>query len=301
MRSGFARRSRCGQALLEFAIIAFVMSAMVAGLVGLIVLGLGSFQNNIAAENAGRLLDENEHFSADAFIELGLDATTADAQDVYQLLTSDVTSPTDPDARPKHFDESKLILSPTEWFDSTAKAALPPLNRYLLGSYIYDPDRDVYRYPGAVVSGPSGLTVMVPLLASSGSAKGIDQSIHIDAASAFPVADDWVGPVTVQQRSGVFEIVITYPSQPASMMSIDLVEDAEGNILSQTPVVADDAAISLSPPPSGYTLAPITVAAGSPASPSRGDYGLGESYAFGTQVRPYRRVFESMSVFRLPE
>ena len=300
MKSAVIRRCRRGQALLEFAIIAFVMSAMVAGLVGLIVLGLGSFQNNLAAENAGRLLDENEHFSADAFNELGLDASTADAEDVYRLLTSDVTSPSDPDAGPKLFDESKLILTPAEWFDASLKASLPPLNRYLLASYIYDPDRDVHRYPGAVVSGSSGETVMVPLLATSMSSKGIDNSLHIDPATAYPVSDDWVGPVTVQQRSGVFEIVITYPSQPAAMMSIDLIEDVDGNIVSQTPVIADDSSLSLSAPPTGYTLSPILVADGSAASPSRGDYGLGEDYAFGTKVRPYRRIFESMSVFRLP-
>ena len=56
-RLRFQQRDRNGQALVEFAIIAFVLSMLVAGLLGILVLALGSFQNNLAAESAGRFLD----------------------------------------------------------------------------------------------------------------------------------------------------------------------------------------------------------------------------------------------------
>jgi len=50
------RPRRSGQAMVEFAIISFLLTAMLSAFLGLIVLGLGSFQNNLAAESAGRLL-----------------------------------------------------------------------------------------------------------------------------------------------------------------------------------------------------------------------------------------------------
>jgi len=33
----------------------------------------------------------------------------------------------------------------------------------------------------------------------------------------------------------------------------------------------------------------------------RGQYGLGDSFAFLKKVRPYRRIFKSAAVFRLEE
>ncbi|HBJ37731.1 MAG TPA: hypothetical protein DDZ51_23840, partial [Planctomycetaceae bacterium] len=135
---------RSGQALVEFAIISFVLTAMLMGFLGIIVLGLGSFQNNIAAESAGRVLNKV------------LDYDLADAEAVFERLKDD----TDP-----LYNERFLILSRTEYYDSTFKANLPPINRILLSSFIYDVDRDKYRYPGAVVTNSDGEeTVLIPLL-----------------------------------------------------------------------------------------------------------------------------------------
>ena len=55
--------ARSGQAMVEFAIISFVLTAMLAGFLIIISLGLSSFQNNIAAESAGRVLDEHEQLT----------------------------------------------------------------------------------------------------------------------------------------------------------------------------------------------------------------------------------------------
>ena len=121
----FRSHRRRGQALVEFAIISFMLSAMVAGLLGIVVLALGSFQNNIAAESAGRLLDER--------VTTGLTTTQA----VYDELKT-----------LGFYDEARLILTPGEFYDSAFRSGLPEINQLLLSSYIYDPDRDVYRYPG---------------------------------------------------------------------------------------------------------------------------------------------------------
>ena len=275
------RLSRSGQAMVEFAIISFLLTAMLAGFLGIIVLGLGSFQNNLAAESAGRLLDR------------ALPNTLTSSDSVYEeLVTSGL------------YDESRLIISSADWYDSAFRSALPEINRALLGNYIYDPDLDAFRYPGAVVqNSASQQTVLIPLLKDTNPplAKGIDRAFNVSVGDT-PVADDWVGPVTVSKIDDEnYRLVIFYPSQPASMLNLELVRDAEGRILTQTPVEADDSAITLSALPAGYSFATPPVNPDVDASVSRGKYGLGQTFAFLKAVRPYRRVFESASVFRLAE
>lgn len=275
------RTRRCGQALVEFAIISFVMTAMLAGFLGLIVLGLGSFQNNIAAENAGRLLDER------------LPNTLTTTGDVYEAMVTE-----------NLYDEAHLIISNTDWYDPAFRNSLPEINRALLGSYIYDPDLLAFRYPGAVVRNQANQqTVLIPLLkdADPPVTNGIDRAFNVSLGDT-PVSEDWVGPVTVSKIDDEkYRIVIFYPSQPGSMLNLEIVRDADGEILSQSPIEADDSAISLSDLPTGYTFDTPPINSDFDASTSRGQFGLGQTFAFLKAVRPYRRVFESASVFRLVE
>lgn len=112
------KSKRSGQAIVEFAIISFVLTAMLAGFLGIIVLGLGSFQNNIAAESAGRLLDEHEVFIEENFFDhFGdpmdpdyLDPTISDFEDVtarqvYRFLNEYPFDQGAPDRR--LYDESR--------------------------------------------------------------------------------------------------------------------------------------------------------------------------------------------------
>ncbi|MEL6898633.1 MAG: hypothetical protein AAFP90_21255 [Planctomycetota bacterium] len=276
---------RRGQALVEFGIISFVLAAMLAGLLGIIVLALGSFQNNIAAESAGRLLNER------------LDSTLADAQAVYV----EMADPTD-----TLYDESLLILTSAQFFDSSFKDTLPPINRMLLGNFIYDTDRDVYRYPGAVVTNSNGaLTVLIPLLpdAALGATNGIDRSHSASVASSYPVAANWVGPVTVSRvdpvgtASRTCTVAFFHPSQPGSMVNLELTRDADGRVIFHDPVIADDGSVSLGSLPTGYSFA-APVLEKDIASASRGQYGLGESFAFNASVRPFRLVFETPTTFQ---
>ena len=274
-------RSRSGQAMVEFAIISFVLTAMLAGFLGIIVMGLGSFQNNIAAESAGRLLDRN------------LENTLTTSQEIFtELVTRGL------------YDESHLIITSANWYAPAFRDALPEINRALLGSYIYDPDLDAFRYPGAVVRNSANQqTVLIPLLKDTNPpvTKGIDRTFNVSAGDT-PVSDDWVGPVTISKIDNEnYRIVIFFPSQPGSMLNLEIVRDGDGQIVSQTPVEADDSAVTLSALPAGYTFDTPTINPNFDASTSRGQYGLGQTFAFLKAVRPYRRVFESASVFRLAE
>ncbi len=174
VRRGGVRHSgvRRGQAMIEFAIISFMLTSMLAAFLGLIVLGLGSFQNQLAAESAGRILDQT------------LPADLTSSTEVYEAL-----------AENELYDEQYLIIEKTNWFDADFRSALPEINRSLLGSYIYDPDLDAYRYPGAVVTNAQGKsTVLIPLLRDNNPPidQGIDRAMHV-AIGDTPVSDDWVG------------------------------------------------------------------------------------------------------------
>jgi hypothetical protein len=323
-----SKGSRTGQALVEFAIISFVLTAMLAGFLGLIVLGLGSFQNNIAAESAGRLLDRHQRLSAAAFQarfgDSSINPLTATASDVLDLLTFDEPAFNNDFGEPL-FDDRHLVLSPTEW---AASATLPELNQLLIPSYVYDPDvvpdgqteQGAYRYPGAVVErtvgGETYQTVLVPLLSTA----GVEVCHDVDCECE---SQHWVAPLRVCKvmncdcdvdppvmldpigTEARFRLSIVYPSQPASMMTIEVTRDGSGDIISQVPVTADDSTVptkyatELGTLPSGYTFADPTPNPDFGATPSRGRYGLGESFAFVKKVRPYRRVFETRSTFRL--
>ena len=332
---------RLGQALVEFAIISFVLTAMLAGFLGLIVLGLGSFQNNIATESAGRILDQHRRFSAAAFDGVFNDPTinpyTVTASQVIQMMTEDDPDFVDAYGAPLYH-ERHLVLSADEWED---RASLPQLNQLLLTSYIYDPDiveppgvigplgqprQGAYRYPGAVVSRTDGSetyqTVLIPLLNIDGVEPCNDDDCQCESAH-------WVAPLRVCKvldcdcdsdppvantpigSEPMFTLSLVYPSQPGSLLSIEFNRNDAGNIerddegFYQYPVEADDAnvptkyAAELATLPDGYTFVNPSANSDFGASPSRGKYGLGETYAFVKKVRPFRRVFESRTAFRL--
>lgn len=287
VRGSQATAHRRGQALVEFAIISFVLSAIVAGLLGIMVLALGSFQNNIAAESAGRILNKV------------LDHDLADAEEVYEALKSG----SDP-----IYDEKYLLLSVSQYYDSTFKSNLPPLNRMLLASFVYDVDRDQYRFPGAVVTNADGdETVLIPLLPNASVSKGIDRADSVAVGTSFPVASNWVAPVTVAQLTpassgipGSCTLAFFYPSQPSSMINLELTRDVDGRVIFQEPVEADDSILSLGSLPAGYVFA-TAVPEKSIASTNRGQYGLGETYALMVSVRPFRLVFETATSFQLTD
>ena len=153
----FRQPKRRGQALVEFGIIAFVMSMMIAGLLGIIILALGSFQNNIATENAGRVLDGHEviikenfatHFDDD-MSEDYFDATTTRWEDItarqmYRFLNEwELDGDQVDDDSPVLYDERLLVLTPAVYrskIDPRTGLAFPEINQSLLGQYIFDPD-----------------------------------------------------------------------------------------------------------------------------------------------------------------
>lgn len=327
---------RKGQALVEFAIISFILVMMVAGFLGLLVLGLNSFQTNIAAENIGRTLDGNDylteanfrmHFSDSndpEYIAPDDDFENITAKHVYRFLNEFPI--TDDEGNVSYlYDESRLIIADAEWESARSDANpfnLSEINRALLNQYIHDEDLNVHRYPGAVVNNPtySANTVLVPLLPGEDDlgnpTNGIEKSFNVDPldlSACYPVALDWAAPLVVKKVDNgndfEFQVVLFTPSQPLSTTSMVVERDSEGRVIKQDPVRVNDDELDMTigSLPDEYTLVRDTSRdPGFASLPTRGDYGLGESTAFYTGeephdrfVRPYRAVFESATTFRI--
>jgi len=90
-------------------------------------------------------------------------------------------------------------------------------------------------------------TVLTPLLKDTTPpvAKGIDRALNVSSGDT-PVSDDWVGPVSVSKIDDeTYRVVIFYPSQPGSMLNLEVVRDIDGRIVSQNPIEANDSTVSL--------------------------------------------------------
>lgn len=329
-RSASRSRLRRGQALIEFAFVSVFSVMLVTGLMAVLVMALGSFQNNIATESAGRQLDGHPLFIKENFFThftmdpddpdpfyMDDDFENVTARQVYRFLNE---YPDPVDGRVL-YDERWLILSEDEW-DDRNDLPLPAINRSLLGQYIFDPDLVVegqqggFRFPGAVVTNTrtGNRTVLVPLLPGRNSS-GIGRTFNITSTHPdffYPVSQNWVAPVVIgkdQNGDGIdFRVIMFHPSQPAALQYNEnqLVEANDG-------AVAD----AIGGLPQGYALEdpqPINPEFDG-SSTSRGQFGLGElGIGGGTigpdgstpaipprKIRPFRMVFETASLFRIDE
>ncbi len=324
-------QDRRGQAMIEFAIVAVVSVMFMTIMITLLVIALGSFQNNIATESAGRILDEHPvlieqnfrtHFEADTVDPLANtdDFENVTARQVYRFLNEyELDGNNIAGDGSVLYDESRLILSKVEWANLPT-LDLPAINRLLLGQYIFDPDlivdgqteQGAYRFPGAVVRNMNtgNLTVLVPLIPGS-TAQGISKTFNItnNLDSFYPISQSWVAPVVIGKEADGdgfrFRVIMFHPSQPSALQY-----DASGL------VEADDDTVGggMDAPPAGYVLTgPQPINPNYESSISRGNYGLGELGIGGgpvgtdgstpaippRKIRPYRRVFETSSVFRI--
>ena len=99
--------------------------------------------------------------------------TLTTSEEVYQELNASV-----------QYDEANLVISSANWDDSAFRSGLPEINRALLGNFIYNPDLDAFRYPGAVVKNAAGeKTVLIPLIKDTipPVAKGIDRAFNVSS------------------------------------------------------------------------------------------------------------------------
>ena len=336
-----ARRAhhRRGQALIEFAFVSIVMVTLFTVAFSLGLMLLQSMVTANAGASAGRILHHHPRLSPEAFEMMreidgnpnAYDIANPTASEIMRLITADFTGSMLPEESEFNnrfggplYDERLLVLSRAQY---NTPADLPELNQQLLPNYIYDADRDVFRYPGAVVQRDSdnALTVLVPLTEGiidscfdTGDCSEYDPNtltFWLSPLRICKVSNTCLGPSDALRADGSFVITITFPAQAGSLVAFRPVRDGVGNIVEdefgneiRTRVVADDSALTnLGTLPPGYTLAPVASKSDFASLSTRGDYGLGELAVLDMSqepfepilVRPYRRVIGHTSTFRL--
>lgn len=288
-RSSTARR---GQALVEFGIIAFVFTLLLAGILtfGLLLHGANVIQQaaDVGAMEFSRFPASPTASFDDALIESGL------------------------------FDETLLVVPP-----GTDPQTLPLINRLLFPVYIFDPDIGQVRYPGTLVTNSDGdQTVLIAIVGNRDPETGVE-TISEWRRVVEEITSNGVGPYSITSSDelnehfmpGMVALRINYPFQSSSMIAY-MQQDGSGNAISPAeaigrpnivniPVTANDGDVVLNEPlPNGYTLLNPTVNPLYEAGIHRGTYGLGEMGAFASKespdrkVRPYRKVLTGQGIYR---
>ncbi|MHC4880529.1 MAG: TadE/TadG family type IV pilus assembly protein [Planctomycetota bacterium] len=294
----FTRGSnRSGQALIEFAVIAFVMTLLLGAMLtfGFMLFGANVLQQ--AADVGAQELARHPYSPTGTF---------SDALEDEPLFT-----------------EAALVVAA-----GTDPNTLPLINRLLFPLYIYDQDIDMVRYPGTLVTNGDGdTTVVIPIVGSRDSTTGVEtisewrrivEEIIPEGEMAGPYSLGPDGRQGSLPQKGWVAMRINYPYQSGSMVAY-VHTDQGGNILNPTETIgrddvlnvaatADDASVQDATSatfPDGNTLSAANYTLVDPAadpsigaSPHRGTYGFGEAQAHATTVRPYRKVLTAQGIYR---
>ncbi len=258
-------KRRKGQALVEFALVGFALTALLMGIIGIGTMLIQSTATASASISASMIFD--------------LQVEKEDVNNVEEVYAALRTL--------NLYNDAHLILEPADYFAETFNGGpLASLNRRMLPLYQFDRDRNVYRYPGAPASYNNGNAVLIPRTAR-------DTSETITA---------WYRPVEIEfdpnvTDQTVLNVTLNMASQPATLLSYPT--DALGRTVG-LPLVADDGTVNVQANlPDGFNLQGAGVVNSPFASTNRGQFGLGEMKNFGTNVRPFRRVFFHRGTFRL--
>lgn len=299
--------NRSGQALIEFAVIAFVLTLLLSAMLtfGFMLFGANVLQQ---AADVGAMEFARHPFTPTGTFSAGLDDSGLfDEQYLFcQIGGSDTT-------------EEDLPAAYTEADYQALQNRMPMINRLLFPLYVYDRDRNAIRYPGAVVTrdSDSELTVLIPIVgfgnrdANTGVEtisqwREVVEEILPDGATegAYSVTSTTTG----QLDAGMVALRINFPYQSGAMVAYQQQDsggtvfrtpDALGqNDITSVAVEADDASVTAAALPTGFTLATPATDTTIDGLPHRGTYGLGSMQAHLTTVRPYRKVLTAQGIYR---
>jgi len=185
----------------------------------------------------------------------------------------------------------------------------PIVNRQLATMMIVDrpdfdgdgsPDRNLIRYPGALLTNPdtpTGLTVGIPLVTSR-SGDGVETIRWVPVVEEIE-SESNPDPFSIDSaQRGIVAIRINCPTQSAAMGSFR--PNAAGPFeptIGQPNLANDDGVTALDAAPGGLTGAPLETG-DIYAGTYGGQYGLGAQGALGKTIRPYRRVISAQAIYR---
>lgn len=279
-RTRTIRGMRQGQALLEFALIALVLGLLLGGMLSLGTMFFAAHAVQIAAD-----------VGAQELARLPLPATALFDDPADPSNTN--TALADADVKLQIYDERFLVIDV-----NTPISSLPLVNRLLYPVMFVDPDLGMRRYPGALATNANGdRTVLIPVVTGRDPGSGAEtitwrrvvEEVRSDPDDGHTGSFSVNAPSSAGVASGIVSLRINYPFQAAGLVSY--LNNGDGTV---TASLANDAAVSESGLPQGYTL----VDASSGAGVYAGKYGLGSLSALNVQVRPYRKLISAQGVYR---
>jgi len=284
LRCRAKRRARRGQSLVEFALVSLVIYMILAA-----ILTFGHML--FVAQGAQQSVDV-------AAREISRTPLPADSHTLEQILHGNANSdPLLADVRGQVYDDHYLVLNLDTLHGRASLqeliADLPVVNQQLVPLMIYEeiggsPGTRVLRYPGALVADietgddpadppASGFKVQIPLVTRDGD--GTETIEVVDVIEEISASSD-AGPFRISQ-GGTVALRINYPYQSASMSGFE-----------PRPAIGEE----------GDTDMGQVIVANEAADIEHGTYageqGLGVQQAFGTRVRPFRRVISAQAIYR---
>jgi hypothetical protein len=279
--SAIKRRGRSGQAMVEFAIISFVLVTILTGILGLGIMLLRGNMGVVATNSVSNLLD------------LEFDSSVIDISDAIDdnvQLTETLATTSRVPSGPTYYSETDLVLSPADYrqarddFETSGRSLAI---KSLLPLYEYDALRDVYHFPGTIVkrNSDSDLTVLVPLTSGRDS-----NNLQIISEWRRPVELNYLPPDTVSGTPAKATISINYPASSGVLIAYRNTGEFTDN---GDPVRS----------PISSEVSPESVSLGSVFNAdydieTAGEYGVDSAYAYLSEVRVYQRVFTQSSTFR---
>jgi len=301
---------RRGQALIEFAVIAFVMTFLLGAM---LAMGFLFFSANILQQAADvGAMEFARHPAAplDNFDNALGNSGLFDEQFLFCAIGGTDTM------------EEDLPADYTPADYQALQDRMPLINRLLLPLYIYDPDWNALRYPGAVVERDDDdeLTVLIPLVGFGNRdsntgvetitewRKVVEEIVPADSVSgrgAYSLNSMDTGTL----EAGTVALRINYPYQSGALVAYQQ-QDSSGAVvrpvdalgqddITNVFVEADDTMVTESAAiPGDYSLPAMQPSATIDGHPHQGRYVLGSMQAFATTVRPYRKVITAQGIYR---
>jgi len=307
--AAFRSTNRSGQALIEFAVIAFVLTLLFSAMLtfGFMLFGANVLQQ--AADVGAMELARHPYSPTGTFSDALEDVSGTDPLFLEEFLVCEIGG--------SDTTEEDLPANYTEADYQSLQNRMPLINRLLFPLYIYDRDLNAIRYPGAVVNHNGDRTVLIPIVGfgNRDAITGVEtitqwrqvvEEILPTGASQGAYAVD--STTTGELDPGMVALRINFPYQSGAMVAYQQ-QDSGGTVLrgpdaigrndiTNVAVEADDSAVTAAALPTGYTLANPTADNTVDGLPHRGTYGLGSMQAHLTTVRPYRKVLTAQGIYR---